>query len=257
MRGGHTTTTFTTFSSQNMTGTFGSQNMAGGGLNMNNLMSMMGGMASSVGETMEGVVTVKVKFEQGAPPPYTRYPTPMEAPLAEPKVWETAEGPYGLSKAVTIKLDPSVTSCGRVHEALLEFLRSAGDRAAVKWEPSIQKLSFEGDALPLELMFSQTGVKDGDEFQALAKISQTVSMNTQNAPGAGMGQDPFGGLGGLHGGGATVRTHVSGQGGSLGGGAAVRTHVSGRGENTNSSGRVSPGAGEPRGGSTGCKCTIM
>ena len=168
-----------------------------GGLQMNNLMGMMGG-AASVGALMEAMVTVKVKFEPEPPPPYS-LKEPTGVPLVHPKVWETAAGIYGLPQAVTIKLDPSVTSVARVHEVLLEFLKGAADKAAenlsgtsqmhatgmnmgalssaIKWEPSIEKLSFEGDTLPLELMFSATGVRDGDEFQAHGLDPTLLTLN--------------------------------------------------------------------------------
>ncbi|KAJ1478494.1 hypothetical protein T484DRAFT_1904436 [Baffinella frigidus] len=136
--------------------TSGAQHLAGG-LQVNQIAGMMGG-ATSVGACMEAMVTVNPKFEPG---------------LSEPKVWETAAGPYGLPQAVTIKLDPAATSCARVHEVLLDFLRGAADKAAanlggtsqmhhlgmnagalssaIKWEPTIEKLSFEGDNLPLDV----------------------------------------------------------------------------------------------------------
>ena len=130
------------------------------------------------GPVMEVIhpVTVKVQF--------------VLAQSVPPNVWETEfgeAGQYGLPKSVTIKLDPAVTSIARVHEVLLMFLRGGCDKAADKyamgyqraagtitWEPSIEKLSFEGNTFERESMLAKTGVTDGDELQLKLIMNQTA-----------------------------------------------------------------------------------
>jgi hypothetical protein len=149
----------------------------GMGMNVEQTVGMFGGASnSSVGASFAQQINCMPKFD----------PTQNK-----PKVWQTEAGVYGLPSKVSVKMAPTTLgkelvealqvfgneACGKAAEGLAgqsetQFpgLRGLMQQAIV-WTIELEKISFEGDELPMEVCVSDV-LKDGEEFQASGKLNQ-------------------------------------------------------------------------------------
>ena len=149
----------------------------GMGMNVEQTVNMFGGASNmNVGASFAQLINCTPKFD----------PT-----QDKPKVWQTEAGVYGLPSKVSVKMAP--TTLGKeLVEALQVFGNEACCKAAqglagqsktqlpglrglmqqsIVWTIELEKISFEGDELPMEVCVSDM-LKDGEEFQASGKLNQ-------------------------------------------------------------------------------------